>query len=83
MPVRRRGKGPGGGQFAPGEQCEQVIAGEPLEVPDIVTTSNPLPPPWEKIYPTDEEIENYLDLLEQAKQAKKPDGHDPEAAAAD
>lgn len=33
MPVRRKGKGPGGGQFLPGEHCEEVIAEEPLEVP--------------------------------------------------
>ena len=35
MPIRRKGKGPGGGQFLPGEPCKQVIAEEPLEVPDF------------------------------------------------
>lgn len=37
MPIRRRGKGPKGGQFMPGEQCEQVVAEEPLEVADSLS----------------------------------------------
>jgi len=54
MPIRRRGKGPGGGQFMPGERCEQVELEEPLKVADIATTSKPPPRPWENSYPTDE-----------------------------
>ena len=34
MPIKHRPKGPGGGQFAPGEQCEQIESDEPLEVAD-------------------------------------------------
>ena len=32
MPIRRRGKGSGGGQFLPGERCEQIESDVPLEV---------------------------------------------------
>ena len=63
MPIRRKGKGPGGGQFLPGEQCEQVIAEEPLEVPDFTPC---LP---EEDAERTAERKALLDAMEEARQA--------------
>ena len=38
MPIKRRPKGPGGGQFVSGQPCEQVESDEALEVPPSQTT---------------------------------------------